>query len=60
MTYELTALPDEPYFEGAGSQQEDQGYLPVSINGLGFIVDRSQQYAQFTRKSINLLNTQQS
>lgn len=59
-TFEITARPGEPYYTGGRAINSDAPYLPVSIDGRGFIVDTSRQYAEFSRKSVNLLNTQQA
>jgi hypothetical protein len=59
-TFEITARPGDPYYSGGRDTTDDAPYLPVSIDGRGFIVDTSRQYAEFSRKSVNILNTQQA
>ncbi len=57
---DITAGQDEPYYEGTGARDPEETYLPVSIDGRGFLVDLTQQYArQFIRQSVQLINTQQ-
>lgn len=55
-TYDITVLPDDPYYQGAGGREPDQFGLPISIDGRPYIVDLSQQ--QFSRRSVQLLSQQ--
>lgn len=55
-TYDITVLPDDPYYQGEGGREPDQFGLPISIDGRPYIVDLSQQ--QFTRRSVQLLSQQ--
>ncbi|MGV0949365.1 MAG: hypothetical protein ACOYB3_01745 [Azonexus sp.] len=58
---EITIPLDEPYFEGAGPELDDHS-MPVSLDGRGFLLDlENPTYGwQFSRRSVQLLNTQQS
>ena len=55
---EVTNVFNEPFYTGSGPEPDDF-QLPVSIDGRGFALDTDPQ-AGFMRKSIKLLNTQQS
>jgi len=55
-TYDITVLPDDPYYQGEGGREPDQFGLPISIDGRPYIVDLLQQ--QFTRRSVQLLSQQ--
>lgn len=56
-THDITLPFDEPFFEGGGPEVDDWG-MPVSIDGRGFILDTASE--QFSRRSVQLLNTQQA
>jgi hypothetical protein len=58
--HDITLPFDEPYFEGGGPELDDHS-LPVSLDGRGFLLDlENPSGLQFLRRSIQLLNTQQS
>ena len=55
---DVTDTFDQPFFAGSGAEPDDFS-LPVSIDGRGFQLDTAEGNG-FLRKSIKLLNTQQS
>lgn len=51
---------DEPFFTGGGPEADDYS-MPVSLDGRGFLLDlENPQGLAFTRRSVQLLNTQQA
>ena len=56
-TFELTLSVSEP-FSGATPSQPSDTSTPISIGGRGFWLDLASQ--QFSRRSVQLLNTQQA
>lgn len=56
-SFELTLSPSEPFLTSGGVETDDRS-LPVSIGGRSFNIDLSSE--QFTRRSVQLLNTQQA
>jgi hypothetical protein len=54
---EITDEFDEPYFAGQGPTGPEETNLPVALDGRGYILDLVSQ--QFTRRSVQLINTQQ-
>ena len=61
-TFEITALPGEPFFEGESSNVGAiPGGFPISLNGRPFLADLSREKHgyRFQRSQIALLNAQQ-
>ncbi|MGE0229321.1 MAG: hypothetical protein AB7U23_12540 [Dehalococcoidia bacterium] len=56
-SFEITTGVSEPFSQALGSGGDDRS-LPVGIGGRAFIVDTSSE--QFSRRSVDLLNTQQA
>jgi hypothetical protein len=48
---------DEPYYEGTGPRLPEETNLPIALDGRGYLLDLLSQ--QFTRRSVQLINTQQ-
>jgi hypothetical protein len=62
-TFEITALPDDPFFEGSGPAAPEEHGLHVGIDGRGFMLDFSDHvgyYHRYQRLPIALTNTQQA
>lgn len=61
-TTSITYEPGDPLYTGTGEAAGEviDYSLPVSVAGRGFLIDRSGQFARHTRRSLDLLNTQQS
>lgn len=58
--HDITIPFDEPYFGGGGPELDDRS-LPVALDGRGFLLDlENPSGMQFVRRSVQLLNTQQS
>jgi hypothetical protein len=58
--HQITALPNEPYFEAPlGDKPDEPWNFPVSIDARPFLVDTTLTYYQaFARRAVQLLNTQ--
>lgn len=56
-TFDITDPFDQPYYEGTGVREGEETNLPVAIDGRGYLLDLLSQ--QFTRRSVQLINTQQ-
>lgn len=58
--YEITEGFDDPFYSGSSGSTlpEEQGF-PVSLEGRGYLIDWNSQ-VPFTRRSVDLLNTQQA
>jgi len=56
--FEITDSFSEPFYGGAVASTTDDRSMPVSLDGRAYLVDLSSQ--QFSRRSVQLLNTQQA
>jgi hypothetical protein len=62
-TFEITTLPDQPFYTGPGIREPEETALPVAIDGRGFLLDFSSGlglYHSYQRSAVQLLNSQQS